>query len=184
MKNILKFVAVAVAAVALTQTVQAVPQIVGNIGFAGSATLNSKSITSATQVTSWGTNVVTGESGSFVGFVPIFSQVLLASPWSFNSGILNNFWKVGGFTFDLSNSSVFSLAGGFLNIVLNGSVSGNGFAATPFSGSISIQSPAQDGAFQYSESLSFNSVPDGGTTVLLLGAALSGLALAKRKLMA
>ena len=184
MKNILTIVAAVAVAVAFTSTVQAVPQpLTGNIGFAGSAVLNSSDVSTATKVVSWNSTVVNSESGSFTS-ISLGSAVLLASPWSFNSGVLNNFWQVGGFTFDLSSSSIFSLAGGFMNVVIAGTVSGNGYAATAFSGSFQVSNPSANGATTFTERLSFNSVPDGGTTVLLLGAALSGLALVKRKLTA
>jgi hypothetical protein len=179
MKNIFKIVAAAAVAVVLTQAAQAVP-ISGNIGFSGSAVLNTGNANSAAEVVSWGTNVVNSESGSFLS-IPLNSGVILASPWTFNSGVLNNFWTIGGFTFNLSSSSVFSQVGGFLNVILNGTVSGNGFDATAFSGSFQVSNPAADGDVTFTERLSFNSVPDGATTVLLLGATLSGLALLKRK---
>jgi hypothetical protein len=182
MKNILKIVAVAAVAVALTQTVQAV-QIVGNIGFHGDAVLNGTTVGSATGVTSWNNVVVGLDSGNFTS-IPVNTAVTLFSPWSFNSGVVNNFWTVGGFTFNLSSSSVFSNAGGFLNVVIAGTVSGNGFTATPFNGTFQVADPASNGSTSFTARLSFNSVPDGGTTVLLLGAALSGLALMKRKFMA
>jgi hypothetical protein len=183
MKNIFKIVAAAAVAVVLTQAAHAVP-ITGNIGFSGTANLNSTSANTATEVVSWGTNMVgTAFSGTFASFGSITAGqgVILASPWTFNSGVLNNFWTVGGFTFDLSSSSIFTQAGGLLYVVLTGTVTGNGFSASAFSGSISLQDPSANGQSAFTESLSFGSVPDGATTVLLLGATLSGLALLKRK---
>ena len=187
MKNIFKIVAATAVAVAITQTVQAVPNpINGNIGFSGTAVLDTSDANTATKVITWGTdNVVGSDSGSFVGLVTIGDAVTLLAPWSFNStGPLNNFWKVDGFTFTLNSSSIFSQVGGFLNVSISGTVSGNGFDTTAFSGSLQLANPSANGATTFTERLSFNSVPDGGTTVLLLGAALSGLALMKRKFVA
>lgn len=190
MKNIIKLGVAAVIAVALSYTASAVP-ITGNIGFSGTAVLDTGSVVTATKVVSWGTNTVGAESGTFAlynGGIPIGTQVTLAAPWNYSTGgALANFWQVGGFTFNLlsSTSAVFVLNGTtYLNIALVGTVSGNGFTATAFTGSFSTQNPPADGVVTFTESLSFNSVPDGGTTVLLLGTALSGLALLKRKFMA
>lgn len=185
MKNIVKILAVAAVAVALTQTVQAV-QITGNIGFSGSAVLNANTEAAATGVVANGwQNVVTGsaDSGAFSS-IGANVPVTLLSPWSFNSGPLASFWTVGGFTFNLTSSSVFSSAGGFLNVVLAGTVSGNGFTTTAFAGTFQVADPSTDGKSTFTARLSFNPVPDGATTVLLLGATLSGLAFAKRKLLA
>jgi hypothetical protein len=180
MKNTLAIIALAAAALVFTQTSQAVP-ITGTIGFSGTAQLDGSTVATSTQVVSWGTNTVGIASGSFAPTIGL--QAILASPWFFNSGALNGFWTVGGFTFNMSSSSVFSNAGGFLTIVIAGTVTGNGYDATALAGRVTIQDPSTgNGPFTYTESLSFNSIPDGGSTVLLLGAALSGLTLMRRKL--
>ena len=183
MKNIIKIVAVAVVAVALTQSSKAVP-ITGNIGFSGAVQLNSTSVSTATQALAWFNTVVNATSGSFVS-VPNGSAVTLATPWMFNSvGPVSNFWKVGGFTFNLVSSAIYSQDSLFLNVVLAGTVTGNNFDATAFTGTFQVANPSADGMSTFTERLSFNAVPDGGTTVLLLGSALSGLALIRRKLVA
>ena len=185
MKNTLKLIAaVAIAAVAFTQTSNAA-FINGTIGFSGTAQLDGSTVGTSTQVVSWGANTV-GITGGDFNSVALGSAVALASPWFFNSGAINSFWAVGGFTFNLTSSSVFSNAAGFLSINLVGTVSGNGFTPTALHGRVTIQDPsvANNRTFNYTESLSFNSVPDGGTTALLLGSALSGLALIRRKLTA
>jgi hypothetical protein len=182
MKNILKVVAVAAVAVALTQSVQAVP-ITGNIGFSGAVQLDSSTVQTATEATAWYNTVVNATSGSFTS-VANGSSVSLASPWLFNSGVLNSFWQVGGFTFNLSSSSIYSQDSLFLNVVLAGTVTGNQYDPTAFTGTFQVANPSANGLTTFTERLSFNSVPDGGTTVLLLGSALSGLALLRRKLSA
>ena len=185
MKNTLKLIAtVAIAAMAFTQTSSAVP-ITGTIGFSGTAQLDGSTVGTSTQVLSWGVNTVGITSGSFASVVS-GSIVSLISPWSFNSGARTGFWSVGGFTFDLSGSSVFQNAGGFLSVNLVGTVYGNGYDVTALAGRVTIQDPSVSNGrtFNYTESLSFNSVPDGGTTALLLGSAMSGLALIRRKIKA
>ena len=182
MKNSLKLIAaVAVAAVAFAQTASAA-LITGNIAFSGGAQTDSAAANSSTMVVAWNTVKVTSDSGSF-STVAIGSLVSLAAPWSFNSGAIAGFWSVGGFTFNLTSSAVNINSGGFLGVNIVGTVSGNGFQPTAMSGSFTMQDPAGNPSTkEFSGSLSFNSVPDGGTTALLLGSALSGLALIRRKL--
>jgi len=182
MKNILKIVAVVAVAVALTSTVRAVP-ISGNIGFSGAVQLDTGSAQTATEALAWVNTVVNATSGSFTT-VANGSSVTLATPWFFTSGPVGSFWSVGGFTFNLSSSSIFSQNALFLDVVLAGTVTGNGYDATAFSGTFQVANPPANGTTTFTERLSFNSVPDGGTTVLLLGSALSGLALIRRKLSA
>src|SRR6266481_8591281 len=91
--------------------VQAV-QITGNITFTGSCTLNTKSASTATMVTGWhglgtgGLPQVASHDGSFDGAVTDGDAVTIAFPWSFNSGAVPNFWRVDGFVFDLTSSSI------------------------------------------------------------------------------
>lgn len=172
-------------AVCLIGVAQATP-ITGDIGFSGSVQLNSMSANTATAVTAWYNTVAASPSGSFVGIVNNGDAVSMtgATPWSFNSGALPNFWSVDGFTFSLVTSSIYSQGGGFLNVLLAGTVAGNGFDVTGFNGSFQVGNPPSGGRCTFTERLSFNSVPDGGTTVMLLGSALMGLGLLKRKLIA
>lgn len=167
----------------LTQPAQAVP-ITGNIGFSGGAILNSTTANTATQVTGWTGVTVTERSGGFSS-VALTTPVNLFSPWNFNSGALNNFWNIPpNFQFNLSSSSVFFQGGGFVNVILTGTVIATGYDATAFTGSFQVADPSANGVSTFTSRLSFNSVPDGGTTALLLGSALSGLALLRRKLAA
>lgn len=185
MKNTcIKKIAAAAAVVCLAGIAQAVP-ITGNIGFSGAVGLNSSSVNTATAATAWFNTVAASPSGSFVGIVNQGDAVAMtgATPWSFNSGALANFWSVDGFAFNLISSSIYSQVGGFLNVLLNGTVSGHGFDVTAFSGSFQVANPSSDGPSTFTSRLSFNSVPDGGTTVMLLGGALLGLSLLKRKML-
>ena len=177
-------------AVALNQSVQAVP-ITGVIGFSGSAVLDGSTAAGSSEVLSWGANIISLNSGTFASLDPS-STVKFASPWFFNSASLNNFWVVKdtvnnvNYTFNLSSSSVFASSPSSITIYLAGTVISTalGLDPTAFTGNMTIQDPSVKGqvGYKYSESISFNAVPDGGTTVLLLGSALSGLALLRRKL--
>lgn len=180
MKNKLAIIALAVSAMVFTQTSQAVP-ISGNIGFSGAVQLDTGSVQTASQAVAWIDNVVNATSGTFVS-VANGTSVNLVSPWSFNSGAIAGFWTVGGFTFNLASSSVYSQDSLFLNVVLTGTVTKAGYDATAFTGTFQVANPPANGIATYTSRLSFNSVPDGGSTVLLLGAALSGLTLVRRKL--
>ena len=182
--NWIKNVTAAVTAVVcLTGIAQATP-ITGNIGFSGAVQLNSATANTATAATAWYNTVAASPSGSFVGIVNNGDAVSMtgATPWNFNTGALANFWSVDGFSFNLASSSIYSQVGGFLNVLLAGTVIGNGFTATAFNGTFQVADPASSGPQTFTERLSFNSVPDGGTTVMLLGGALMGLALLRKKM--
>jgi VPDSG-CTERM motif len=190
--NMIKLAGVAAVAIALSQTIQAA-SITGNIGFNGNAVLDTTSANTASQVVSWNTSTVGGDSGTFAtAGVAANSIAQIFGPFNFNSSTPMTLWTVGGsggvplFTFTLGSSSIFFQGGGFVNVIITGTVSAIGYDATAFTGTFSVSNPSQNGTAQFSENLQFNSssVPDGGTTVMLLGAALSGLALMKRKLVA
>jgi hypothetical protein len=169
-------------AMAFTQTVQAIP-ITGNIGFSGGVQLDSTSVLTATKAVAFTNNTVISSSLAFAGIAKD-TPVAISAPWTFNSGPLNSFWQVGGFTFDLMSSSIFSAMGSFLNINLSGIVSGNGFDATPFTGTFQVANPSANGLSTFTERLSFSSsaVPDGAMTVTLLGLTCLGMALVKNRL--
>ena len=195
MKNLVKLAAV-VAAVAMSQAVQATA-IVGNIGFTGSVVFNTSSPGTAASVSQWNNPYVTSDSGAF-GSIPIgpLSPVTMAAgSWSFASGPVNNFWSVAGFTFNLLSSSVFSQGGtpgvnGFVFVTGIGTVTSTtpGLDPTQMTWSFTSQDPpagvGANGGPNWTFSASANSVnvPDGGATVMLLGLALSGVAVLRRKL--
>lgn len=201
MKNkLIKLAVVAAATAAILQSAQAAP-ITGNIGFNGNAVLDTTSANNATQVVSWNTSTVGGDSGTFATMGVLANSLAnINGPWNFNSSFAApgmTFWTVTGtgitFTFNLLSSTIYSQGGGFLNVNISGTVTATGVNSagldtTAFSGTFSISNPSQNGTAQFSQNLQFfpptTSVPDGGTTVLILGATLSGLALIRRKLVA
>jgi hypothetical protein len=157
--------------------------IVGNITFAGRVTLDSGSVNTATMVQTWSGNSTTptaglpqvaSRNGTFTSFVTAGDGTLFQPNWSFNSGAVTNFWSVDGFQFDLASSSILSQTGnGFLVVTGTGTVSGNGFLATPGSWSFTTQDPAANGQFSFSGSTA--AVPESSTVVFL---AMGGLGMA------
>jgi hypothetical protein len=184
------FAGVAVALLALTQISQAVP-ITGNIGFTGGLTYNTGDSASATQVTSWISPQVTLDSGGFAGIPSGTAAMFTPLIWNFNTAVpILNFWSVGGFTFELLSSYVGSQGGtpgvsAYVDVNGTGIVSGNGFTPTLMSFNLTSQDPKgsvnPDGWTFSASSASVGSVADGGSTVLLLGLALTGVALMMRK---
>jgi hypothetical protein len=184
------FATVLISCALCTQQAQAT-QITGNITFGGTVSLNTGSAGTATAVTAWhggngsGSPFVLSFDGDFTGFVAAFDPTTFAAPWNFNSGAVPSFWSVDGFTFNLTSSSIFSQGGFPPGVVVNGSgfVSGNGFDPTFMTWSFTTQDPGTRRPRVFSFSAAAGSVPDGGTTVMLLGAALGALGMARRFLM-
>lgn len=186
---------VAAVLLASTQTPYAIP-ITGNIGLTGALVYDTDSSATAMAVTSWVNPIIAIDSGVFaapsVFAVAPGTSVSMASPWSFNTSTpITSFWSVGGFTFELLSSSIVSQGGaagstGYVAVQGAGLVSGNGFDATPMSWSFTAQDPqASRGPDRWTFSASGASlgsgVPDGGATALLLGLALTSVAVIKRK---
>lgn len=191
MNKTIKLAFASAAVFAAIQASQAAP-IVGYIGFHGEVTLDAGSVNTATEATAWNSVVVGGADGSFASTVNVGDAVTMSSSgWFFNSvgggGIIQPFWSVGGFTFTLATSTVVFDAFDFINVDITGTVSAAGYDDTAFTGSFSSENPGAGGN-SFGMSASFGtplpSVPDGGMTVMLLGSALAGLGLMKKKLAA
>ena len=192
MKNKWLTIGGVIIAMAITATVQATP-INGNITMGGNETLDGTSVNNSTTVTGWSA-VTTGgaASGSFSGILA-GTAVNMVSPWIFlpSPGVpLAALWSVGGFTFNLGTSTVITDSAGFLNIIGNGTITSTtpGLDPTAFAWRFGTQdpssTPANGGTPVFTFSGATGSVPDGGTTAMLLGIALSGVALLKKKLTA
>jgi hypothetical protein len=168
------------------QQAQAAP-VTGNITFTGTVSLDTASAGTATMVilNGWhglapgGLPQVQFGDGSFDTtpghFVTPGDGVTFASPWSFNSGAIPNFWSVDGFTFDLTSSAIPPGMQTANAVAVNGigTISGNGFDPTPGTWSFTTQNPAAEAQFSFSASGS--AVPESSTVALLMTGAL-GLA--------
>jgi hypothetical protein len=149
-----------------------------------SAGVTTTNLALAAGVKSWVAPVVSSTSGAFTS-ITNGTAVTFATPWIFDpSTAYTPLWTVGNFTFDLS-SSVFSkpVIGGktFLVVAGTGVIknSVDGYDDTPGSWEFSSQGKAAGGVFSWSSSTT--SVPDGGTTIALLGFSLLGLHGVRRK---
>lgn len=183
-----KFGGVVVTALALVQSLQATP-ISGNISFTGWATLDSSSAGNATAVTSWIAPVnAGGTTGTFGGIANGTAAAFSPAVWNFNTSTpINNFWMVGGFSFELLSSSItsqgYDASGGSVTVDGSGWVSATGYTTTLMSWHFTTQDNGSGTTqTQWSFSAGDQSVPDGGATVMLLGIALSGVALLRKKL--
>lgn len=194
-KTILAVLATGLISCALfSQQAQAVP-ITGNITFAGTVTLDTASAGTATAVVAGGWHGTGGlgmpevmsRDGSFTAFVALGAPTTFtALQWNFNSpgGQAGAFWSVGGFTFNLTASSIFS-QGGFpatVTVIGTGIISGNGFTPTVGTWSFSSQDPAAGQPPVFSFSAATGAVPDSGSTVAFLGLALAGVEALRRKM--
>jgi hypothetical protein len=194
-RNWIKMAAVAIAVCGVAGIASAVP-ITGNITFAGGVTLNTSSAGTATEVLSWtgpggtGLPLVISDDGSFSSIAP-GTQATFAAPWSFNSGAVVSLWSVGGFTFDLTSSHIVFQGGSPAGVLVDGigSVSGNGLSSEAMTWSFSTSDPgaAATGGLVFSFQVAdgtTGTVPDGGTTAMLLGLGVLGLGLLKKQMFA
>ena len=182
MKLVSKIGAALFAAFVLSSTASAV-KIKGVIGFTGGASLNSNNLSLATQVVEWDTPKVSViHTLDFAG-IATGTDVLLVDTWDLTTaapGIVD-FWKVGGFSFDLTSSTrYYDPAGlGFLSASGYGVIRKVGLEDTTGTWSFSTQRPGAGNLFTFSAS--GEAIPDGGTTVALLGVSLLGLHGLRRK---
>ncbi len=171
-------IAAAFAVLALASTAHAA-SIVGQIDFVGAPVLNG-SLSTATAVTNWGVVRATQATGSFAPVVTIFEAgvadvAAMATPWSFNSGSVTPLWSIAGFSFDLTSSAKNPTSNAnFLDVSGSGFMSGNGFEKTFGTWTFNITNAANSSSFSFQSSTAAR-VPDGGTTVALLGLSFLGL---------
>ena len=196
-------VAAMAAVVGMGGVAQAVP-ISGDITFVGGVELNTSSAATATEVLAWtgfggnGSPYVESADGSFAGITP-GSSATFSSPWFFDSGAVADLWSVGGFTFDLTSSHITYQATtveggvpiGAVTVEGIGAVSGNGLSPEAMTWSFTLNDPGAAGtgglifSFQVADGTSSSSsVPDGGTTAMMLGLGMLGLGLIKKQLFA
>ena len=188
MKNSLVKCLVAGAAVAClgTMTVQAIP-ITGGISLAGNYTVGGGDLNVATAFTAINNVQVTSVGGNFagVGITLNTPGSVVQNTFSFNpfpgGGLVPLWYTVSGTaaSFDLiSLTSLLQPGDNTLTLKGTGILHLASYDNTP--GSWVFTANQTGGSFSFSSSN--GSVPDGGTTVLLLGLAMGGLGFAKRYL--
>jgi hypothetical protein len=185
MKNINKTVLTVIAVGLLScglfcQQAQATP-ITGDVTFGGIVTFDSTNLSLATQVSAWDLSIVTSDSGSFSS-IPILSNVSMTAPWIFNPSTATiPLWQVGGFTFDLTSSTIVHQDNFFLNVTGVGNISGAGFTTTPGSWSFTVSNANGKTHSTFGFQSDTTAVPDSGATAALLGVALAGVEVLRRK---
>ena len=191
-KTLLAILATGLLSCALfSQQTQAAP-ITGTIQLGGAVRFNTNSLATATRINIWfddnnnpgHSTVDPGSTGTFAS-IPVGSQATMAQPWIFApSTPTPALWSVGGFTFDLTSSVVTFRSASSLTVEGMGIVSGNGFDPTEMEWAFTTQSAGGRThlVFSYSANGSSGAVPDGGSAVGLLGLALTGVEVLRRKL--
>jgi hypothetical protein len=184
-KLLLTILAAGVVGSAFTAQQAQADMINGAITFAGGAIFDTNSLATATRVDTFRDVTVMSRDNDFEAFTNVGDSVTMAEPWIFTpSTPTPGLWSVGGFTFDLASSTVVLQNSDFLLITGTGTISGNGFDATPGTWSFTSQTPSANGVFSFSAGSDAQGVPDGGTTVALLGVALAGIEIIRRKVAA
>ena len=159
-------------------------QIEGDIDFVAEVVFDSTSLGSATMVTSWNMTGVSGTSGDFSS-VANGTAVTFQTPYVFNPPTpYGSLWSVGGFTFNLVDSTIVTQGNFALVIVGTGFVSGNGFDTTPGTWSFAVTQSNGGTSTEFSfqgNSVATPATPDSGSTVALLGVALFTLGALRAK---
>jgi hypothetical protein len=161
----------------------------GTIQLAGSVKFDTHSLATAHRAVTWFdihanpgfSSVAVGNTGDFSGIAPGTSAAMAS--WTFSpSTPTPGLWSVGGFTFDLLSSTIVTQNASFLSITGTGVVRGNGFQPTAMDWSFTTQSAGGRRHVSFSFSANGTAVPEGGSAVALLGIALTGIEVLRRKL--
>lgn len=140
--------------------------IVGDIDFSGVVTFDTMSLATATRVTNWNTSFVTRDTADFSNIAMGTHSVM--SAWAFNPATPTpSLWTVGGFTFDLSSSTVVMQSSTFLNISGVGTLSGNGFDPTPGLWTFTSSNSNGNNTSTFSFQTNTVAVPEGSSIALL-----------------
>ena len=183
-KTILAVLAMGALSCALFSQQAQADQIKGAILIGGRVILDAP-LGSATTVTTWfdvfqtpGLSSVLATSDDFSS-VLLLSSATMATPWVFNpSTPTPGLWSVGGFTFDLTSATIVTQISNFLNVEATGVIHGIGFDDTP--GTFQFTVTGSGVRLGFAALTTAVPTPDGGATVMLLGAALGALGIARR----
>jgi hypothetical protein len=176
-----------IALLALTSATQA-DFISGSINFSSaagggiipqdSAEILTTNLAAAAGIKSWTLAEVDEGSGSFDTVVD-GTSVFFPQPWTFDPfSPMTPLWTIAGpegFTFNLISSTTVYQSRHFLAIRGTGILTANGFKDTPATWWFTTQGVAAENKFSWSSSTVAAAVPDGGTTLILLGGSLLGL---------
>lgn len=183
MKNqIVKILASAATMLALTATLCAGP-ITGGVSLGGNVTYNNGDINTATAFSTFSGVTVKSVSGSYVTAGVTAGTGVNMNGFQFNPftfAVIPLWMTTSGPTasFDLLSLTIVSQGGDILKLTGTGTLHLAGFDDT--SGTWSFTSQGLFGSFSFSSSNA--AVPDGGTTAILLGLALSSLAFLRKSL--
>ena len=178
MKSLIKLIAFAfVLAVAAKAN-----QINGTLAIGlGSVSLDNPSLGLATTAMAGTGTVSPVSTGDFTTY--IWSNVAYSQfSWNPSSAPVIGLWTIPGGSFDLSSLQIISQDNFFLNLSGTGVLNFTGFDATPGTWSYQITQSNGAPAAQFGFQSTNASLPDGGTTVILLGAGLLSISLAARRL--
>jgi hypothetical protein len=172
-KTVLAGLAIGILSGLFCDRAEAQGPITGDITFAGSVSLDTATVNTATMVSAWH-GLATGDKpqvqsvdGTFAtaGVMP-GDATTFSAPWSFNTPpatVTNPFWSVDGFTFDLTTSHIVQQSGGFLSVTGTGDVSHSGFTTTPGTFNFTTQDSSANSKFSFSAA---TTVPESGAAVL------------------
>ncbi len=180
MKTLLKFISAPLLALALFSSASAAP-ITGSIGFTGSFSSNNPNLLIATTIT-FGTTYTLGVADGSFSAIPNLTTVTTPTNLLINQpGValpVSPIWQVGGFSLTLN--SLIETPGNTsaqYGVFGLGSITGNGFDATPGTWIGTFNNQGTNFTF----SASSTAVPDSGASVALLGLSLLGLGIFARR---
>ena len=197
MKNLVKTLIATVAVAVIScflfnQQAQGTP-ITGTIGFLGTASASGDSTTSSPTTLTFGSFTVVSATGDYAG---ANGAAATFNGFSFNGDGLGAtlvsppvapLWTIsfGGFSLDLSSLTLAHTDSGTLNLAGNGVAYGAGFMDT--AGTFTATGGSIGNNFSYTITFattvaSGQAIPDGGSAVALLGVALTGIEVLRRKL--
>ena len=167
----------------LATSVRAIP-ISGQINFGGSAALTPADVGSAISISFSGYSITSGTGAYFGAAGTTVDQFNGFTFGPFFTSPNPNLWNfhIGSAVYSMTGATLTSIirntGSGILTLQGTGVANISGYDATP--GTWVITATATQTGFNFSSTTT--AVSDGGTTLMLLGGALSGLALCRKKL--
>ncbi len=161
--------------------------ISGGISLSGNVTYNTGDIDTATAFGSFDQVVVNSVSGSYATVGVLFGTTISMVAFQFSPfvGSVLPLWETssGGVaaSFDLTSVTIVSQGGGFLALKGQGTLHLAGYDDTTGYWKFSSQQGDTTFSFSSSDAATTTSVPDGASTLGLVGLALSGLVLLRRQ---